>query len=406
MTARSGTAPSPYVGTRRRGAYAGARRRAPGPAMAVPLGAVRVGVPFTLGAVVMGALALLAVLSTVSVAPRLVGWHATTVMSNSMAPSLYTGDIVITSPVSGPVEPGDVIRFADPARPDRHILHRVVALAADGTVLTAGDANGAADSAAVPVAGIDGTLRLHVPGLGLPVIWARDDPGTAAGVAVALVIALLLLRPLARVATRGGLSRARRLRRIAGAATAGVTGVAVMLTLGWQTSSAAFIAQTTNPANGFAAGTVTLSDDDGGNSPSTGSAMFAVSGLTSAAPPTSRCITVTYTGNVAAPVKLYSTSLSGTGLGTYLNLTVDVGTAASAGAYAGCGGFVLGTTLYNGTLAGYAGTHTSYAAGLASDWTPTTNGHQRVFRITYSLQNNPAAVGLACGAVLVWEAQG
>jgi hypothetical protein len=327
-------------------------------------------------------------------------------MSNSMAPALHTGDIVVTSPVSGPVGPGDVIRFADPVRPQRHILHRVVALAADGTVLTAGDANGSADSAAVPVAGIDGTLRVHVPGLGLPVIWARDDPGTAAAVVVGLIIALFLLRPLARVAGRGRLSRAGKVRRIAAAATAGVTGVSVMLTVGWQTSSAAFVAQTSNPASGFAAGTVTLSDDDGGNSPSTGSAMFAVSGLTAAAPATSRCITVTYTGDVAAPVRAYSTSLSGTGLGTYLNLTVDVGTAASGGDYAGCGGFVLGSTLYNGTLAGYAGAYTSYAAGLVTNWTPTTNGHKRVFRITYSLQSNPATDGLACGAVLVWEAQG
>jgi signal peptidase len=387
------------------------------------MGALRHGVPFVLAATVMGTMLLLGVLCTVALGPRLVGWEATTVMSNSMAPAVHTGDIVVTAPDDpATIAVGDVVRFADPSRRERHILHRVVAVGADGMLRTAGDANPTVDSAAVSPSNIDGMARLRVPALGLPVIWAGSHPVVAGGFAVALVVALLLLRrrrsrpgraarpsstprPVVPSSTprpvvpSGNSGR----RRLLATGVAGFTGVCLTLTLGWQTSNAAFVGTTSNTTNSFAAGTVTMSDDDGGNSPSTGTAMVAITGLNAAAPAASRCITVTYTGDLSAPVKLYATSLSGTGLGTYLNFTVDVGTG---GSYASCTGFSLGSTLYSGTLAGYASSYTSYAAGLASSWTPTTNGNTKVFRITYSLQNNPAAIGLICGVNMVWEAQG
>jgi signal peptidase I len=387
--------PAGYTGTRRRTRNAGARRRPPGPAVAVPLGAVRRGTPFLLAAAVTGALLVLGVLCLVAVGPRLLGWHATTVMSNSMAPALHTGDIVVTAPAdAGDLAVGDVVRFDDPARPQRQILHRVVGTDASGMIHTAGDANPGADSSPVAVDDIDGVARVQVPALGLPVIWSGSHPALAGGLALALVaLALPLLR---RHRPRGP-------RAVFGVTAAGFIAACVALMLGWQTSTAAFVASTTNPANAFTAGAITISDDDGGDSPSTGTAMFTVTGLTAAAPATSRCLTVTYTGNVAAPVKLYATGLTGSGLGTYLNFTVEVG---SGGGFGSCTGFSSSSTPYNGTLAGYAGAYTSYATGLGCAWTPTTNGNQKVFRITYQLQNNPAAVGLSAGVNLVWEAQG
>jgi signal peptidase len=399
MVDPSSPALSGYVGTRRRTPYFGTRRLAPARAVPLPIKALRGGVPFLARAVGLGVLLLGGLLCTVAEGPRLVGWHATTVMSNSMAPALRAGDIVLTAPVSaGAVEVGDVVRFADPNRPQRHILHRVVAVGPDAKLSTAGDANPTVDSTAVSSTDVDGMARLRLPVLGLPVIWVRNAPAVAGGLAAVLVVALVLLRRGRRPGRgRGGL------RRMMAPAVAGIAGVCLTLTLGWQTSTAAFVATTANTGNSFAAGTVTMSDDDGGNSPTTGTAMFAVNGLGAADPVASRCITVIYTGDLPAPVKLYATNLTGTGLGTYLNFTVDIGTG---GSYASCAGFSLGSTLYSGTLGGYAGSYTSYAAGVASSWTPTTNGAAKVFRITYSLQNNPAAVGLACGVKLVWEAQG
>jgi hypothetical protein len=168
------------------------------------------------------------------------------------------------------------------------------------------------------------------------------------------------------------------------------------ITVTWSTSSSAYSGVTANPSESWTAGTVTISDDDGGG------AMFTVGGLTSATPAASRCLTVTYTGNVAAPVKLYLTGLTGTGLGTYLNLTVEAGTG---GGYGSCTGF-SGSTIYSGTLGGFSTAYTAYSNGLSASWTPSTNGAQKVFRLTYSLQNNASAPGKWDRATLVWEAQG
>jgi hypothetical protein len=186
-------------------------------------------------------------------------------------------------------------------------------------------------------------------------------------------------------------------------AVAGVVGVLGSGSLVWQSSYAAFAGSTGNPSSSFAAASVALTDDDGGATPTTGTAMFTASGLTLGGAAASRCIQVTYAGSAvtAAPVKLYGTGLGGTGLGTYLNLTVEVGTP---GGYASCGAFA-GSTLYTGTLAAFAATYTAYAGGLATTWSPTTNAQTMAFRITYSVQNNASASGLSCGLAFVWEAQ-
>jgi hypothetical protein len=51
------------------------------------------------------------------------------------------------------------------------------------------------------------------------------------------------------------------------------------------------------------------------------------------------------------------------------------------------------------------GLSASYAAGLSTGWTPSTNGDYRVFRFTYSVANNTAANGASRTADFVWEAE-
>lgn len=162
----------------------------------------------------------------------------------------------------------------------------------------------------------------------------------------------------------------------------------------WQGSEAAFTAQTSNPGNSFSAGTVTLSDDD------TGVAMFTMSGLRPGSTDT-KCITVTYTGSLAATVKLYVApgDYTGTGLGTYLNLTVQEGTG---GSYASCTGFVSSAADYTGTLGAFAAARTSSATGVGS-FAPTA-GQSRAYRFTYTLADNNAAQGLNSQVTLTWEA--
>jgi hypothetical protein len=167
-----------------------------------------------------------------------------------------------------------------------------------------------------------------------------------------------------------------------------------------QASNAAFSGTTSNTGNSWTAGAVTMSDDDAGV------AMFTATGLTPLSPAGVKCIKVTYLGSLAAPVKLYAANITGT-LGTYLNLTIDIGAAAGAGAFAGCGAFTSSSTIYSpGTVGAFSTARTNYTNGLATGWTPSSNGDYRVFRFTYSVVNDNNANGQSCTDDFTWEAQG
>lgn len=170
--------------------------------------------------------------------------------------------------------------------------------------------------------------------------------------------------------------------------------VATLLTL--ETSRAAFNATTTNGSNTFAAGTVTLADDDGG------SVMFNLSGMKPGDTST-KCVNVTYTGSLTADIKLYGT-VGGTGLASYLNTTLDVGTGAAGGAGLSCTGFVSGSTLYSGTLAAFGSANTNYATGLGG-FSGATNPTTKSYRITVALQDDNAAQGKNAAATFTWESQ-
>jgi hypothetical protein len=204
--------------------------------------------------------------------------------------------------------------------------------------------------------------------------------------------------------------RARRLR--AAIAVVGLLGSGLVV---WQSSQAAFTATTSNPSNSWAAGTVSLTDDDGGNSPTTGTAMFSTAVATANLKPGdtgTKCIAVTYGGSFTSvpAVKLYVTNPSGTGLGTYLDFTVEEGTNGQ-GDFAGCGTFA-GSFLYKsgtpvgstGTLAYLTSNMTDYSNGVGT-WTPTATGQTKAYRFTYTVQNNDLAQGKNVTVSLVWEAR-
>src|SRR5882724_4502815 len=160
------------------------------------------------------------------------------------------------------------------------------------------------------------------------------------------------------------------------------------------------------PASGRTAGNLVLTDDDGGGAAS-GTAMFSATGLVPGSTGT-KCITVTYNGNVSAPVKLYAASPTGT-LAQYLDFTVEIGTG---GSFADCTGFTSSGFIYSstqpvasaGTLGDFITTRTSYANGVGS-WTPTGSAQSRTYRFIYTLQNNSAAMNLSAGVTFTWEAQ-
>jgi hypothetical protein len=166
---------------------------------------------------------------------------------------------------------------------------------------------------------------------------------------------------------------------------------------------AAFSQTTVNSGNSFAAGTVTIGDNDAG------SALYSVSNRKPGDSVTS-CIRVTYSGTLASDVRLYTADAIGA-IGPYVDLTIDAGTQPAA-VFPDCTGFTAdaGGPIFNGTLSGFATAHNSWATGLA-DYPGTVatswvTSDVVVYRFTVTLQDNNSAAGTASGShAFTWEAR-
>ena len=167
-----------------------------------------------------------------------------------------------------------------------------------------------------------------------------------------------------------------------------------------QSSTAAFTA-TTGTTGGWAAGTISLSDND------SGSALFAETDLAPGATG-AKCIKVVYTGATAATLRLYAQippPASGRvgGLGDYLSLTIVRG----SGSNASCGDFVAATSdsaVYGqGLLSAMARDHRDYATGVGS--VSVTSTTPQTYRIAWALSNDSAAQGKDVDASFTWEAR-
>lgn len=167
----------------------------------------------------------------------------------------------------------------------------------------------------------------------------------------------------------------------------------------------AFSSTTTNAGNQITAGSVTVADNDAG------AAMYT---LTAADPgdSVSKCIKVTYTGNVNADVHIYTPSSIGS-LGQYIDLTITPGTQTTP-TFPSCTGFVAdsGGALYTGTLANFGTTKNSYANGIADHpgtvATKWVANDSVIYQITATLQASApdVAQGLTTGAhAFTWEAR-
>jgi hypothetical protein len=192
-----------------------------------------------------------------------------------------------------------------------------------------------------------------------------------------------------------------------------VAGLLAAGLLVWQGSYAAFSATTTNAANNWAAGSVSLINDSG-------AALFT----TTTTPPTGatdaktlkpgdtrvNCIKVTNTGSLSGPVKLYiptGTYTQSNGLGDSLTVTVEEGTGTVATAYGNCNGFGSTATIVTAsTLSTLAGAATSYGTGAGSAGALAPAG-VRYYRITTTLPlgaPNTVQSGTAT-ATFQWEIQ-
>lgn len=227
----------------------------------------------------------------------------------------------------------------------------------------------------------------------------------------------------------------RRSRRRGGARRAAFAVVPLALlgsgALVYQASNAAFTASTSTGSNSWTAGSVVLTNG------SSGSQLFNVSalkpGVASAA--TTKCVNVTYTGSLAANVKLYigtaPTSTPGTGggnLGSLLRVSVEEGTGSTDAA---CTGFTsAGSPKYLNAGADKGQTLNTFQSGdssftgnypsTATPWAaPVGSGTPQVasYRVIYWLPDtddadNPTAqtplnavMGSQITATLTWEAR-
>ena len=168
----------------------------------------------------------------------------------------------------------------------------------------------------------------------------------------------------------------------------------------YQASNAAFTASTSTGSNSWTAGNVFVTNS------SASSALFSVSALkpTTAAAATSKCLTVSYTGNLAANVRLYLTSYSSTlrpagppgptaagttDLGDYLRVIVEEG----SGTQTNCSDFVSGRYLTSGTTNGQSMTSlktaltsfsSTYPGPSNLSWTPS-GASTMTYKVTYWL---------------------
>ena len=118
------------------------------------------------------------VLVFVALAPRVLGWHFVVVAGGSMEPTIGFGSLAVMEDVKGTPSAGDIVMFSDPTHAGRVITHRVVAVSEDGSRLTTrGDANPAADKAAVPVTAVRARYLFSVPRVGGFVNWTHSRRG-------------------------------------------------------------------------------------------------------------------------------------------------------------------------------------------------------------------------------------
>jgi hypothetical protein len=178
-----------------------------------------------------------------------------------------------------------------------------------------------------------------------------------------------------------------------------ISGIPASGIIVWQASEAAFSGTNANPSNSWAAGSVTLTDDDGGT------AMFTASGLIPGSTG-SKCIKVTYGGNVSSgDVRIYSAAPTGA-LGGFITMTVEMGPVAGSGTFSSCAGFAMAATPVNNVLLSTIGTKADYSAGYSTGWNPSAS-QSRVFRFTYTVSGSlpDSQQGATCTIPFTWETQ-
>jgi signal peptidase len=156
----------------------------------------RGGLTAALAAVVV---AFLLPLATFLVATWLLGWQLQAVLSGSMSPTYPVGSLLVVGQINASdVRAGMPIVFEDPLEPGRIVTHRVIGpVPEDASAFrTRGDANAAADPAAIPARLVRGKVLWSVSVLGTMLDWLKWPTGFVllVGVPGAILLASELRR--------------------------------------------------------------------------------------------------------------------------------------------------------------------------------------------------------------------
>ncbi|MFB9647886.1 signal peptidase I [Curtobacterium pusillum] len=137
-------------------------------------------------------LTFVAALATIAFLPALFGWTGSVVQTGSMEPRISPGDVVLTTPLpaTSPLPVGRVITFRTEGE---LVVHRLVHVDPDNSLVTKGDANPDVDSWRVTRHDITGQARLLVPYAGLPVLWLSHGNTVAFITWAALTLAAIVL---------------------------------------------------------------------------------------------------------------------------------------------------------------------------------------------------------------------
>lgn len=192
----------------------------------------------------------------------------------------------------------------------------------------------------------------------------------------------------------------------------------------WQASHAAFSATTVTGSNSWANGTVTITNDQAGVAvfngltglkPDASATSLTLPGTgaytaSTTASGGSACLKVTYTGSLAANIRLYGT-VTNAGLAQHLLLSVDTGTDTAPGADVSCATYTSVANVYgpspntniylNAFPANWAGANTTA-------WTNVAQNATKWYRISWALPSDTALTGASsvnAQVVFTWEAQ-
>ncbi|GAB2588885.1 hypothetical protein Aab01nite_42390 [Paractinoplanes abujensis] len=166
------------------------------------------------------------------------------------------------------------------------------------------------------------------------------------------------------------------------------------------TAWSAFRGGTANSGNQYAAGSVILTDNSGGQT------MFTVTALRPGVAP-SRCIRVTYEGTLPSTIKMVGATTGGTGLENYLMLSVTRGSGVT-GSFPGCTGFTPDATDYNSLGPGvlYSGTVATYpAAGLTDPKLNWATNEAHWYQLSVDVLDSAAALGQTVTHTFSWDAR-